>query len=197
MMVKVESAVIALTERIAELKRDNRRLRDTKTFLTTELEATMTREGYEELCENWRGEAEEMEKDGNKKTEMDTVYLSQEMKSRGWKTELVELTVKCTTTLTAYTTPRFKLAKSAENKRRMESNLRDNRGQQPPFKRQNTSGQNVAKAYKVGNNEKGDMLGHCPTKISAGCTMKGCVLSGVETVRRLDIRLGIVGLLLL
>ncbi|GJX70535.1 putative reverse transcriptase domain-containing protein [Tanacetum coccineum] len=30
-------------------------------------------------------------------------------------------------------------ARSAENKRRMESNLRDNRGQQPPFKRQNTS----------------------------------------------------------
>ncbi|GJX44828.1 putative reverse transcriptase domain-containing protein [Tanacetum coccineum] len=29
-------------------------------------------------------------------------------------------------------------ARSAENKRRMESNLRDNRGQQPPFKRQNT-----------------------------------------------------------
>ncbi|GJR36027.1 putative reverse transcriptase domain-containing protein, partial [Tanacetum coccineum] len=46
-------------------------------------------------------------------------------------------------------------ARSAENKRRMESNLRDNRGQQPPFMR------------------------HYPT------------------VRRLDIRPGIVGLLLL
>ncbi|GJX47110.1 putative reverse transcriptase domain-containing protein [Tanacetum coccineum] len=45
-------------------------------------------------------------------------------------------------------------ARSAENKRRMESNLRDNRGQQPPFKRQNTSGQNVAKAYTAGNNER-------------------------------------------
>ncbi|GJZ82100.1 putative reverse transcriptase domain-containing protein, partial [Tanacetum coccineum] len=31
-------------------------------------------------------------------------------------------------------------ARSAENKRRMESNLRDNRGQQSPFKRQNTNG---------------------------------------------------------
>nr|GFA23456.1 hypothetical protein [Tanacetum cinerariifolium] len=31
-------------------------------------------------------------------------------------------------------------ARSAENKRRMESNPRDNRGQQPPFKRQNTTG---------------------------------------------------------
>ncbi|GKF05226.1 putative reverse transcriptase domain-containing protein, partial [Tanacetum coccineum] len=44
-------------------------------------------------------------------------------------------------------------ARSAENKR-MESNLRDNRGQQPPFKRQNTSGQNVARAYTAGNNER-------------------------------------------
>nr|GFB72088.1 reverse transcriptase domain-containing protein [Tanacetum cinerariifolium] len=32
--------------------------------------------------------------------------------------------------------------RSAENKRRMESNPKDNRGQQPPFKRQNTIGQN-------------------------------------------------------
>ncbi|GKC62506.1 putative reverse transcriptase domain-containing protein [Tanacetum coccineum] len=45
-------------------------------------------------------------------------------------------------------------ARSAENKRRMESNLRDNRGQQPPFKRQNTNGQNVARAYTAGNNER-------------------------------------------
>nr|GEU51470.1 hypothetical protein [Tanacetum cinerariifolium] len=44
-------------------------------------------------------------------------------------------------------------ARSAKNKRRMESNPRDNRGQQPPFKRQNTSAQNVAKAYTTGNNE--------------------------------------------
>ncbi|GJW18356.1 putative reverse transcriptase domain-containing protein [Tanacetum coccineum] len=34
-------------------------------------------------------------------------------------------------------------ARSAENKRWMESNLRDNRGQQPPFKRQKVSGQNA------------------------------------------------------
>nr|GEW83062.1 putative reverse transcriptase domain-containing protein [Tanacetum cinerariifolium] len=44
--------------------------------------------------------------------------------------------------------------KSAENKRRMESNQRDNLGQQPPFKRQNTSGQNVARAYMDGSNER-------------------------------------------
>ncbi|GKF01217.1 putative reverse transcriptase domain-containing protein, partial [Tanacetum coccineum] len=45
-------------------------------------------------------------------------------------------------------------ARSAENKRRMESNLRENHGQQPPFKRQNTSGQNVARAYTTRNNER-------------------------------------------
>nr|GEV52354.1 hypothetical protein [Tanacetum cinerariifolium] len=45
-------------------------------------------------------------------------------------------------------------ARSVENKRRMESNPRDNRRQQPPFKRQNTSVQNVARAYMAGNNER-------------------------------------------
>nr|GEW07488.1 hypothetical protein [Tanacetum cinerariifolium] len=45
-------------------------------------------------------------------------------------------------------------ARSAENKRRMKSNPRDNRGQQPPFKRKNVSGQNVARAYTTRNNEK-------------------------------------------
>ncbi|GJS88391.1 putative reverse transcriptase domain-containing protein [Tanacetum coccineum] len=52
--------------------------------------------------------------------------------------------------------------RSAENKRRMESNLRDNRGQQPPFKRQNTSGQNVARAYTAGNNERRGYAGPLP-----------------------------------
>nr|GFA13984.1 hypothetical protein [Tanacetum cinerariifolium] len=60
-------------------------------------------------------------------------------------------------------------ARSAENKRRMESNPRDYRGQEPPFKRQNATRQNVARAYTAGNNER-----------------KG----------KLDTRLGIVGLLL-
>ncbi|GJX29037.1 putative reverse transcriptase domain-containing protein [Tanacetum coccineum] len=44
--------------------------------------------------------------------------------------------------------------KNAENKRRLEVNQRDNRGQQPPFKRPNVGGQNVARAYTAGNNEK-------------------------------------------
>nr|GEX12231.1 putative reverse transcriptase domain-containing protein [Tanacetum cinerariifolium] len=45
-------------------------------------------------------------------------------------------------------------ARSAENKRRIESNPRDNPGQQPPFKRQNINRQNVARAYTAGNNER-------------------------------------------
>nr|GEZ36407.1 transposon Ty3-G Gag-Pol polyprotein [Tanacetum cinerariifolium] len=44
--------------------------------------------------------------------------------------------------------------KNAKNKRRLEVNQRDNRGQQPPFKRPNAGGQNVARAYTTGNNER-------------------------------------------
>ncbi|GJZ37036.1 putative reverse transcriptase domain-containing protein [Tanacetum coccineum] len=43
---------------------------------------------------------------------------------------------------------------SAKNKRRLDNNPRDNRGQQPVFKQQNIRGQNVARAYTVGNNKK-------------------------------------------
>nr|GFB22082.1 putative reverse transcriptase domain-containing protein [Tanacetum cinerariifolium] len=43
---------------------------------------------------------------------------------------------------------------SAANKRMMESNPRDNCGQQPSFKSQNTTGKNVTKAYTDGNNER-------------------------------------------
>ncbi|GKE22981.1 putative reverse transcriptase domain-containing protein, partial [Tanacetum coccineum] len=45
-------------------------------------------------------------------------------------------------------------ARSAKNKRRLDNNPRDNRGQQPVFKRQNVGGQNVARAYTAGNSEK-------------------------------------------
>ncbi|GKD33239.1 putative reverse transcriptase domain-containing protein, partial [Tanacetum coccineum] len=53
-------------------------------------------------------------------------------------------------------------ARSAENKRRLENNPRDNRGQQPAFKRQNVRGQNVARAYTAGNNEKKGYVGSLP-----------------------------------
>ncbi|GKB39885.1 putative reverse transcriptase domain-containing protein [Tanacetum coccineum] len=53
-------------------------------------------------------------------------------------------------------------ARSAENKRRLEKNPRDKRGQQPVFKRQNVGGQNVARAYTAGNNEKRGYVGSLP-----------------------------------
>ncbi|GKA18126.1 reverse transcriptase domain-containing protein [Tanacetum coccineum] len=40
--------------------------------------------------------------------------------------------------------------RSAKNKRKFKSNQRDNRLQQPPFKRQNVGGSNVARAYTAG-----------------------------------------------
>nr|GFB28595.1 reverse transcriptase domain-containing protein [Tanacetum cinerariifolium] len=44
--------------------------------------------------------------------------------------------------------------KNAENKRKFDNSQKDNRGQQPPYKRQNVRGQNVARAYTASNNEK-------------------------------------------
>ncbi|GJT62615.1 putative reverse transcriptase domain-containing protein [Tanacetum coccineum] len=52
--------------------------------------------------------------------------------------------------------------KNAKNKRRLEVNQRDNCGQQPPFKRQNVRGENVARAYTAGNNEKRGYVGPLP-----------------------------------
>ncbi|GKA66509.1 hypothetical protein Tco_0766317, partial [Tanacetum coccineum] len=52
--------------------------------------------------------------------------------------------------------------RNAENKRRMNNNYRNNRGQQPPHKRQNTGGQNVARVYMAGNNEKNGYEGTLP-----------------------------------
>ncbi|GJZ78082.1 putative reverse transcriptase domain-containing protein, partial [Tanacetum coccineum] len=54
------------------------------------------------------------------------------------------------------------VVKNAENKRRLEVNQRDNRGQQPPFKRPNVGGQNVARAYTAGNNERKPYNGPLP-----------------------------------
>ncbi|GJZ04157.1 putative reverse transcriptase domain-containing protein [Tanacetum coccineum] len=52
--------------------------------------------------------------------------------------------------------------KNAENKKRLEVNQRDNRGQQPPFKRPNAGGQDVERAYMAGNNEKKPYNGPLP-----------------------------------
>ncbi|GKC40734.1 putative reverse transcriptase domain-containing protein [Tanacetum coccineum] len=70
--------------------------------------------------------------------------------------------------------------KNAENKRRFDSNSRDNRGQQQqPFKRQNVNGQTVTRAYTVGNNvERRGYVGalpyynKCRMHHEGSCTMK-------------------------
>ncbi|GJR88056.1 putative reverse transcriptase domain-containing protein [Tanacetum coccineum] len=70
--------------------------------------------------------------------------------------------------------------RNAENKRRLNNNYRNNRGQPPPHKRQNTGGQNVARAYMVGNNEKNGYEGtlpfcnRCKLHHEGQCTIKCC-----------------------
>ncbi|GKC01465.1 putative reverse transcriptase domain-containing protein, partial [Tanacetum coccineum] len=54
------------------------------------------------------------------------------------------------------------VVKNVENKRRLEVNQRDNRGQQPPFKRPNIGGQNVARAYTTDTNERKPYNGLLP-----------------------------------
>nr|GEV17438.1 hypothetical protein [Tanacetum cinerariifolium] len=69
-------------------------------------------------------------------------------------------------------------ARSAKNKRRLESNQKDNRGQQPVFKRQNVRSQNVARAYTTGNNKKKGYVrsppyyNKCKMHHAGPCTMR-------------------------
>nr|GEZ65978.1 hypothetical protein [Tanacetum cinerariifolium] len=53
------------------------------------------------------------------------------------------------------------VVRNAENNRRLYANQRDDRGQQPPFKRQNTRGQNVARAYTAGQNHRVNTCFEC------------------------------------
>ncbi|GJX37195.1 putative reverse transcriptase domain-containing protein [Tanacetum coccineum] len=46
------------------------------------------------------------------------------------------------------------VARNVKNKKGFDNDSRDNRVQQPPFKRQNSNGQNVARAYTLRNSEK-------------------------------------------
>ncbi|GJR63119.1 hypothetical protein Tco_1505281 [Tanacetum coccineum] len=52
--------------------------------------------------------------------------------------------------------------RNAENKRRLNNNYRNNHRQQTPHKRLNIGGQNVARAYMAGNNEKNGYEGTLP-----------------------------------
>ncbi|GKA05579.1 putative reverse transcriptase domain-containing protein [Tanacetum coccineum] len=53
-------------------------------------------------------------------------------------------------------------ARSAEHKRKLDNNTRDNHRQQSVFKRKNVRGQNVARAYTTGNNERKGYVGPLP-----------------------------------
>ncbi|GJR16022.1 reverse transcriptase domain-containing protein [Tanacetum coccineum] len=55
-----------------------------------------------------------------------------------------------------------KLKGYAESKRRFDNNQKDNRVEQPPYKRQNVGRQSVARAYTDGNNEKWGYAGPLP-----------------------------------
>ncbi|GKA56624.1 putative reverse transcriptase domain-containing protein [Tanacetum coccineum] len=77
-------------------------------------------------------------------------------------------------------------ARNAENKRIFDNNPRDNHGQQPAFKRQNVRGQNVARAYTTGSNERKGYFGSlpyynkCKLHHEGPCTMK------CENYKRID-----------
>ncbi|GJS90894.1 putative reverse transcriptase domain-containing protein [Tanacetum coccineum] len=54
------------------------------------------------------------------------------------------------------------VAKSVENKRRLDNNQKEKHVQQPLYKRQNVGRLSVAKAYKAGNNERRGCVGPLP-----------------------------------
>ncbi|GJV52806.1 putative reverse transcriptase domain-containing protein [Tanacetum coccineum] len=65
--------------------------------------------------------------------------------------------------------------KNIKNKRRFEVNQRDNRGQHPPFKRQNVGAPNVAKAYTADNNERKPYNGPLPLCNKQGHYRSDCL----------------------
>ncbi|GJZ22466.1 hypothetical protein Tco_0559505 [Tanacetum coccineum] len=147
MIVGVELAVIALTKRIAELDRDNRRLRGTVS-VERGRERRKWNGGKEEI------ELEEMDNGENGENKNGNTNRNHGMNYG----ENISVEAACaidlgsTDELLTENGPLMKedivgkddwrvlAARSAENKKRWKVQLRDNRGQQPPFKRQNTRG---------------------------------------------------------
>ncbi|GKD14134.1 hypothetical protein Tco_1198541, partial [Tanacetum coccineum] len=68
--------------------------------------------------------------------------------------------------------------KNAENKRRLAVNMRDNRGQQPLFKRLNVGGQNMARAYTLATIRENHIMDRCLSVTSVSFIMKGHALQG-------------------
>ncbi|GJX42496.1 putative reverse transcriptase domain-containing protein [Tanacetum coccineum] len=75
---------------------------------------------------------------------------------KGCHVFLAHVSIKILEKLKGYAT------RNAENNRRFQNNPKDNRVQQPPFKRRNVGGQNVAREYTVGNSEKKGYVGSFP-----------------------------------
>ncbi|GJR79910.1 putative reverse transcriptase domain-containing protein [Tanacetum coccineum] len=69
-------------------------------------------------------------------------------------------------------------ARNAKNKRRLNNNYGNNRGPQPPYKRRNTGGKNVTRAYMAGNNKNNSYEGtrpfcnKCKLHHAGQCTIK-------------------------
>ncbi|GJX79878.1 putative reverse transcriptase domain-containing protein [Tanacetum coccineum] len=61
------------------------------------------------------------------------------------------------------------VVRNTQNKRRLDNNYGNNHGQQPPHKRQNIGGQNVARAYVAGNNEKREYEGQMVNQRGVTC----------------------------
>ncbi|GJR80350.1 putative reverse transcriptase domain-containing protein [Tanacetum coccineum] len=79
--------------------------------------------------------------------------------------------------------------RNVENKRRLKNNYRNNHGQQLPHKRQNTGGQNVARAYMAGNKEKNGYEGTLTFAIGTPRPNQGvvtCFECGVQGHYRKD-----------
>ncbi|GJR36312.1 putative reverse transcriptase domain-containing protein [Tanacetum coccineum] len=106
----------------------------------------------------------------------DRSVIAREIRFQKKETELWNPSVK-NNDIANYT-QRFAV-RNAKNKRRLNNNYENNHGQQPPHKRENTGGQNVARAYMAGNNEKKEYKGHyrkdCPKIKNQNCGDKARV----------------------
>nr|GEV70257.1 hypothetical protein [Tanacetum cinerariifolium] len=138
---------IDMLERIEELERDNMRLRDMMDVASQRVTRSQRALGARDAARNLepligngnRGNGNGGNRNGNDMT--------------AYTIRFKELVLLCT-----------RMVPNEEDKveRRLENSLRDNRWQQPVFKRQNVGGQNVARAYMAGNNEKKWYVGSLP-----------------------------------
>nr|GEY88029.1 reverse transcriptase domain-containing protein [Tanacetum cinerariifolium] len=98
----------------------------------------------------------EIEEIEMKKTKM------KEMEIEGMEMEKMEIIMKTEEDMAITSEDLCMLEKVLKTKRRLENSPRDNRRQQPVFKRQNVRGQNMARAYMDRNNEKKGCVGSLP-----------------------------------